>query len=207
LARTNSAGTSSWYLPDKLGTIRDITDNKAAVLDHVIYDSFGQVTSETNATNGDRFKFAGMEYDSATGQCYDRARDYGSATGRFVSQDPMGLAAGDADLYRYAANGPTDATDPTGLLAMDASDALLLGAGGLAGTAGAMDLDATLADPAKPPDPQTRLRDARIGLRQGIADEAQKKKRAHSVWTLGASLQRKPIPRLEPYLSGKEVIV
>ena len=30
--------------------------------------------------------------------------------GRFVSQDPKGFAAGDANLYRYVANDPTNAT-------------------------------------------------------------------------------------------------
>ena len=40
-------------------------------LDHIVYDSFGNIVTETNATNGDRFKFAGMEYDATTGQYYD----------------------------------------------------------------------------------------------------------------------------------------
>jgi RHS repeat-associated protein len=62
-----------------------------------------------------------MEYDSATGQYYDRARDYSSTTGRFMSQDPKGFAAGDPDLYRYVGNGPTNAVDPTG---NDKNDAL-----------------------------------------------------------------------------------
>jgi hypothetical protein len=36
--------------------------------------SYGNITSQTNATNGDRFKFAGMEYDSTAGLYYDHAR-------------------------------------------------------------------------------------------------------------------------------------
>ncbi|MCO8123236.1 hypothetical protein NHH03_15920 [Stieleria sp. TO1_6] len=32
-----------------------------------------------------------------------------------ISQDPIGFAAGDANLYRYVGNGPTNATDPSGL--------------------------------------------------------------------------------------------
>jgi len=31
------------------------------------------------------------------------------------SQDPIGFAGGDANLYRYVGNGPTNATDPSGL--------------------------------------------------------------------------------------------
>ena len=40
-------------------------------LDHIVYDSFGNIVTETNAANGDRFKFAGMQYDATTGQYYD----------------------------------------------------------------------------------------------------------------------------------------
>ena len=43
------------------------------MLDHVIYDSYGKVTSESNAANGDRFKFTGREYDATTGLYYYRA--------------------------------------------------------------------------------------------------------------------------------------
>src|SRR5262249_47348345 len=33
----------------------------------------------------------------------------------WTSQDPLGFAAGDTNLYRYVKNAPTDATDPGGL--------------------------------------------------------------------------------------------
>jgi len=115
LARTSSGGTTAWYLPDKLGSVRDIVSPTGTELDHVVYDSFGIVLTETNATNGDRFKYAGMEFDSAIGQYYDRARYYDAVTGRFMGQDPMGFAAGDSDLYLYVGNNPTDGTDPTGM--------------------------------------------------------------------------------------------
>ena len=78
LARTSSGGATAWYLTDKLGSVRDVVSSSGTVLDHVVYDSFGNIVSETNASNGDRFKFAGMEYDAVTGQYFDRARDYGS---------------------------------------------------------------------------------------------------------------------------------
>jgi RHS repeat-associated protein len=111
-----SGGTVAWYLPDRLGTVRNISDSSGTLIDTIIYDSYGNVTSETNATNGDRFKFTGREYDSSTGLYYYRARYYDPAVGRFMRQDPMGFAAGDANLYRYVANGPLLHSDPTGLL-------------------------------------------------------------------------------------------
>jgi hypothetical protein len=37
----------------------------------------------------------------------------------YQSQDPLGFVAGDANLYRYVGNSPTNATDPTGLIEVD----------------------------------------------------------------------------------------
>jgi RHS repeat-associated protein len=85
------------------------------VLDAVIYDPYGNIVTETNASEGDRFKFAGMEYDSVTGLYYDHARYYDAAIGRFVGQDPDGFTAGDTNLFRYASNQPTIRADPSGL--------------------------------------------------------------------------------------------
>ena len=114
LARTSSGGTTAWYLTDKLDSVRDVVRSAGSVLDHVVYDSFGNITTETSATNGDRFKFAGMEYDSTTGQSYDRARYCSSSNGRFSSLDPNGFSADDPNLYRYVRNDPSGATDFTG---------------------------------------------------------------------------------------------
>ena len=121
LARTSSGGTTAWYLTDKLGSVRDIVDTSGNELDHIVYDSFGNIVTETNATNGDRFKFAGMQYDATTGQYYDHARWYDAATGRFARQDPLGFAAADANMYRYVGNSPTNFTDKSGLLSDDAN--------------------------------------------------------------------------------------
>jgi hypothetical protein len=35
--------------------------------------------------------------------------------GRWLSEDPIGFSAGDANLFRYVVNDPTNATDPSGL--------------------------------------------------------------------------------------------
>jgi RHS repeat-associated protein len=119
LARTSSGGTTAWYLTDKLGSVRDVVDSSGNVLDHTVYDGFGNIVTETNATNGDRFKFAGMQYDAITGQYFDDARWYGCGSGRYSSLDPMGFAAGDANFYRYVFNYTTGAVDPSGKAAVD----------------------------------------------------------------------------------------
>ncbi len=115
-ARTDSSGNLAWYLTDQLGSVTDVVSSSGTDLDHIVYDPYGNIVTETNASNGDRFKFVGMEYDSTAGLYYDHARYYGAAIGRFVSQDPKRFAAGDVDLYRYVGNNPTDRTDPSGFI-------------------------------------------------------------------------------------------
>jgi RHS repeat-associated protein len=96
-----------------LGSVVAIAST-SAVLDQITYDPFGNIATQTNATDAVRFGFAGMEYDSTTGLYYDHARYYDAAIGRFVEQDPMGFAAGDTNLYRYVGNEPTAVADVSG---------------------------------------------------------------------------------------------
>jgi YD repeat-containing protein len=74
LARVSGSGTEAWYLADNEGTIRDIVDTSGAVLDHIAYDAYGNVISESDASEGDQFKFDGMAWDAAIGLYYDNAR-------------------------------------------------------------------------------------------------------------------------------------
>jgi RHS repeat-associated protein len=115
LADLEADGDLYWYLSDHLGTVRDLADSTATVVDHLRYDSFGRVLSESSPSVGDRFKYTGREYDSATGLYYYRARYYDPATGRFLSQDPLGFGGDDENLYRYVGNDPVNLTDPSGL--------------------------------------------------------------------------------------------
>jgi RHS repeat-associated protein len=95
--------------------VRDVVNTSGTVIDHVAYNGYGTVTSETSSANGDRFKFAGREFDAAINLYYNRRRYYDAVTGRFISEDPSGFTAGDANLDRYVGNGPTDGRDPSGL--------------------------------------------------------------------------------------------
>ncbi|MCS7044855.1 MAG: RHS repeat-associated core domain-containing protein [Gemmataceae bacterium] len=59
--------------------------------------------------------FTSRQFDAETGLYFNRARYLDPTTGRWTTQDPLGFAAGDANLYRYVGNMTTMATDPSGL--------------------------------------------------------------------------------------------
>jgi RHS repeat-associated protein len=131
-ARFDGTNTT-WYLTDRLGSIRQLAKTDGTILDTITYDSYGTVLNETGS--GDRFKYTGREYDAELAIYYFRARYYGPAVGRFLSEDPLGFGAGDSDLYRYVHNHPTDFVDPSGkvLSSLCRADAGLLAAAGVGG--------------------------------------------------------------------------
>ena len=73
------------------------------------------MTSQTNSAYQPLFAYTGQMWDAAAALYYYHARWYDPHTGRFISQDPTGFAAGDPNLYRYVGNSPTIFTDRTGL--------------------------------------------------------------------------------------------
>ena len=48
LADETTTGVN-WALVDNQGSVRDVINSNGVVQDHIVYDSYGQVTSETNA--------------------------------------------------------------------------------------------------------------------------------------------------------------
>jgi RHS repeat-associated protein len=84
-----------------------VVDGDGNVVNHITYDSFGQITAETNPDIDFRFSYTGREFDSQTGQYFYRARYYDPTTGQFINEDSIGFAGGDSNLYRYVNNSPT----------------------------------------------------------------------------------------------------
>ena len=113
-ARVSGTGTADWYITDNLGSIRQIVSTSGSVLDAIVYDAWGNIISESDPSNGDRFKYAGGQYDSIQQTYLFTARWYNPQDERWESQDPLGFKAGDSNLYRYVANRPVDLVDPTG---------------------------------------------------------------------------------------------
>ncbi len=118
LARDTPSGGVAWYLADRLGSVGDIVDNSGTVIDHIDYTAFGTPT-QSNPSEGDRFGFAGMQYDAVIGQYYDQARWYDPGVGRFIGIDPSGIGISNMNSYGYCSNDPINYFDPNGHQQMD----------------------------------------------------------------------------------------
>ena len=114
--RTDTSGASA-LLTDALGSTVALTDVAGAVQTQYTYEPFG-ATTVTGPTITSRYDYTGRENDG-TGLYYYRARYYSPGLQRFMSEDPLGLAAGDASFYSYAHNNPVIYTDPLGYGAID----------------------------------------------------------------------------------------
>ena len=84
----------AWYLTDRLGSVRVLTNNSGAVLDEIDYDAYGNILSQTDSSASDRYMWTGQQYDSVTGLQYNRARCYDPTTGRWTTEDPLGFSRG-----------------------------------------------------------------------------------------------------------------
>ncbi len=113
-------GDMLYALTDHQGSVRDLAvydaqNDETTIANHRIYDSYGNLESETNAAVDCLFGYTGRQFDEATGLQNNLNRWYDAATGRWLSEDPIGFAGGDANLYRYCGNSPAGSIDPDGL--------------------------------------------------------------------------------------------
>lgn len=132
-ARHTPGGASHFYVFDGIGSVSEVTGAAGAVANRYRYRPFG-VLLDSQAAVASPFRFGGRLGVMAdpTGLLHMRARHYDPATGHFLGRDPIGLAGGDMNLYRYAFGNPVSLVDPLGLRACAVAGAALdlHGAGG-----------------------------------------------------------------------------
>jgi RHS repeat-associated protein len=136
-----------WLLTDHLNSVRLVLDESGTVLDQIAYDAFGNIVAQLNPLLVNPILFTSREFDAETGLYYNRARYLDPTTGRWTTQDPMGFAAGDANLYRYVGNTPTLLVDPSGYIwswALAAKGAVI---GAVVGTVGYLGFHAITGRP------------------------------------------------------------
>ena len=108
------SGTTGYYEADALGSITSLSSAAGTAAQTYTYDSFGNIVASSGSLVN-AFRYTGREFDTETSLYYYRARYYDSAAGRFLTEDPIGFAGGDANLYAYVQNEATSLADPLGL--------------------------------------------------------------------------------------------
>jgi RHS repeat-associated protein len=110
-------------ITDHLSSVVAILDSNGDLVETYEYPPFGKTTIKNSSGTvisesvlNNVLGFTGREFDTNTGLYYYRARWYSPDLGRFLEPDPIGLRAGDLNLYRYVGNEPGTRRDPDGLL-------------------------------------------------------------------------------------------
>ena len=101
-----------YFRLDERGNVLGAYDESSVTMS-VAYDDWG-VPSITSGTQIGNLMWKGLHRDEYTGLYYARARWYDPTLGRFLSEDPAGLAGG-VNPYTFADNDPINGSDPSGL--------------------------------------------------------------------------------------------
>jgi len=114
-ARDDNGGRT-YFLTDALGSTRLLTDTNGNAVQRYDYDPYG-ATTQSSTSYSNPYQYTGREHDQS-GLYYYRARYYTPELGRFVSEDPLQLAAG-PNSYAYVGGNPVSYIDPYGLRDVD----------------------------------------------------------------------------------------
>ena len=98
---------------DHLGTPLEASNDEGETTWRVTYRAWGTVVVEQAEEIQQRVRLPGQYLDAETGLHYNRFRYYEPRIGRFISQDPIGLAGG-LNSFSFAPN-PINWTDVLGL--------------------------------------------------------------------------------------------
>jgi RHS repeat-associated protein len=110
VARYGTQGTLT-YLTDALGSVLALAKDDQSLQAFYAYTPYGE-SQVLGDDQGNSIQYTGRENDQ-TGLYFYRARYYDPALKRFISEDPIGLIAGN-NVYAYVNGSPADARDPYG---------------------------------------------------------------------------------------------
>ncbi|MEE4716347.1 RHS repeat-associated core domain-containing protein [Pseudomonas alliivorans] len=105
--------TLYYFHTDQIGTPLEMTDADGQIVWQATYKAWGSLEALTVNEVEQNLRFQGQYFDEETGLHYNTFRYYDPEVGRFITQDPIGLAGGD-NLYKYAPNA-IGWVDPLGL--------------------------------------------------------------------------------------------
>ena len=131
-ASVDTSGTDVFGLFANVGSLVGITGPTGALLSTFDYEPYGLTSGQPDRSYP--FAFTGRVL-IANNIYYYRNRFYDANNGRFLSEDPLGVVGGSANLYQYADNNPINKLDPLGLIAAPSPCDYIGGAVGLAAAA------------------------------------------------------------------------
>ncbi len=103
-----------YYHLDHLGTPMALTDGTKDIVWSSDYYPFGSLYDE-QVVQSNELRFPGQYHDRESDLYYNWHRYYEPELGRYITPDPLGLGAGDVNLYRYAGGNPAKRVDVSGL--------------------------------------------------------------------------------------------
>jgi RHS repeat-associated protein len=112
LQLTTPSGENGSFLTDLRGSTIALANSSGQIATQYAYTP-GGATTQSGAATANTFEFEGAQSDT-TGWYLLGARYYNTSSESFSSQDPIGFASGETNLYRFAYNDPVDLTDPSG---------------------------------------------------------------------------------------------
>ncbi len=113
IARISSTGTVAYYANDRQNSVRYLLDASGTVQATLVYDGYGNITSNSNSGFTDRYTYTGRENElSAPHLQSNRGNTYALDISRWLAPDWWRDNA--KNLTVYALNRPTNATDPSG---------------------------------------------------------------------------------------------
>jgi RHS repeat-associated protein len=111
-------GVTYYYHINGHGDVTELTDATGTVVAEYQYDAWGNIISQSGTmASVNPYRYAGYQYDEATGLYYLMARYYDASIGRFITRDTFhGFEDNPLSLnqYAYTENNPVIYIDPSG---------------------------------------------------------------------------------------------
>jgi RHS repeat-associated protein len=108
-------GAFYWYLPDHLGTVRQVIDNSGSVVATTSLDEFGRELSSSGSADRRLHTYTGsLGVRQEDGLYLAGQRWFDPGLGRWLNPDPIGFAGG-LNLFAGMGNSPVSRVDPDGL--------------------------------------------------------------------------------------------
>jgi RHS repeat-associated protein len=113
-----NGGLTYYYHINGHGDVTKLTDASGIIVAEYQYDAWGNIISQSGTmASSNRYRYAGYQYDEATGLYYLMARYFNAGIGRFITRDnfhgfednPLSL-----NQYTYTENNPAGYIDPSG---------------------------------------------------------------------------------------------